>query len=94
MTIRLNKVVADMLKLKTSTQEGISSAIKEMKKAQTRLRNFELLTKDLQFGKWYVGHVKDERASIERLEKQITRSKSRLVQIGKLISRLLDMKDS
>lgn len=61
MTIRLNKVVADMLKLKTSTQEGISSAIKEMKKAQTRLRNFELLTKDLQFGKWYVGHVKDER---------------------------------
>jgi hypothetical protein len=81
----LKKVIADTVKHKTRLRQYISSANKDLKKAQGRLKNFELLAKDPMFGKYYVGYVRDESATIKRLQQYVSRCQSRLVQIAKNI---------
>ena len=88
MNIQLKNVLADMADLENRLKRDIRQIEKDFGKAQHKLKTFKLLAQDLKFGRYYLGHVKAERASIRRLQQHKIRCKSRLLEIEKHISAL------
>jgi hypothetical protein len=90
---QLEKVLADTLKLQADIKQRMATAEGEMGKARTRLRNFELLANDNQYGKYYTSHIEHQRFLIEQCQKQIVASESRLAKLDQIISKLLTLRD-
>jgi hypothetical protein len=87
MNAGLKKLLGDGRKHRTRLKRWLSSDIKELTRARSRLSNFESLAQT-KWGEYFSGRVKSERLTMRRLQNSITRWKSSLARIEKSISTL------
>ncbi len=85
------KLLRDQRKHRPRIKRWLSLDIKDLTRAQSRLICFESLEQTTG-REYYIGRVKSERVTIQRLQDSVTRWKSSLARIEKSISALEAMK--